>query len=340
MYFNPSSERPLAILRECPVYKPTPLLAFDSTHENWDTAFSFGKLFVKDEGQRMNLGSFKALGGIFAITQLILDASGASSLDDPRARATAADITFVTASAGNHGISVATGARLFGANAVIVLSEQVPESFAERIRQTGAQVERSQGDYEDSVAHAMKLADENNWLHLADGSWPGYIERPALIVEGYTVLAEECREYFETREEWPTHIYVQAGVGAMAAAITGHVRTYWAEQPEIYIVEPEAAPCLARSVEAGELTHTPGPVSTMGRLDCKNASLIAFDCVKDRVDGFVTISEEQGESIVGTFSHLGVHTTPSGGAGLAAALIDHNLNADSRVLVIASECGE
>ncbi len=293
-------------------------------------------LQLKDETRRMGLGSFKALGGAFAVAQMIADAAGTAEFMGDEAKAVAATMTFITASAGNHGLSVAAGARVFGAKAAIVLSASVPEGFANRIRALGAEVLRVEGTYEDSVSHAMATAEAKDWLLLADGSWDGYIERPALVMEGYGVLAEECRAHFAAGGDWPTHLFLQAGVGGLAAAVAAHCRDRWAGQPTIVVVEPEAAPCLMASVKAGRLTRADGEVSNMGRLDCKDASLIAFQSLCRDADFFVTVSDDAAQAATALLAHHGIASTPSGAAGLAA-LQALGLGADSRCLVIASE---
>lgn len=330
--FRVSADRPLALLQACPVYTATPL------HSASDLAGGLGvsSLWLKDETRRMRLGSFKALGGAFAVAQMISEASGTDDLNASSARTIAADMTFITASAGNHGLSVAAGARIFGARAVIVLSSAVPEDFADRIRAVEAEVVRVEGSYEDSVAHAMKAAEANDWLLLADGSWEGYTERPALVMEGYTVLAEECRAEFEASGTWPTHVFLQAGVGGLAAAVAGHIRDYWSEQPLITVVEPEAAPCLMASVKAGKLTRADGPLSNMGRLDCKDASLLSFESLRLDADNFVTISDEEALAAVDLLAHHGISTTPSGAAPLAA-LKETAPGVESRCMIIVSE---
>ncbi len=337
--FRSSPARPLALLRQCPVYGPTPLRAAPDLAK----ALGVNGLWLKDETRRMGLGSFKALGGAFALAQIILDRAGGSDpKSDPMsdaARAVAAETTFITASAGNHGLSVAAGARVFGAKAQIVLSSGVPEAFADRIREIGATVLRVDGSYEDSVAEAARVAETNGWVHLADGSWEGYIEPPALVMEGYTVLAEECRQSFEQTGGWPSHVLLQAGVGGLAAAVAAHIRAFWAEQPQIIIVEPEAAPCLLQSIEAGRLTSAIGPVSTMGRLDCKNASLLAFETLRRAADMFVTITDDEAAEAVSALSRHGIESTPSGAAALAA--IPHlGPGPDATCLVVVSEGAE
>lgn len=330
--FRADPSRPMALLRQCPVYVPTPLISLDPAAAELEIA----RLSLKDESQRMRLGSFKALGGAYAVAQMILDASGETDLQTEKARAAAAGMTFITASAGNHGLSVAAGARIFGAAAVIVLGADVPEAFADRIRAAGAEVRRAGDTYEESVAMAGDLARRNGWLLLADGSWEGYLERPALVMEGYTVIAEECRRRFEADGDWPTHVFLQAGVGGLAAAMAAHIRESWAEQPVITVAEPDRAACLLESVRAGTLTRAPGPLSNMGRLDCKDASLLAFESLRGDADVFVTVTDEQASAMAERLGDLGYPTTPSGAAGVAAIGLAAP-GRDARCLAILSE---
>lgn len=330
--FRASAQRPLAMLSQCPVYKPTPM----PTVAALAAALDVHAIYVKDESQRMNLGSFKALGGAYAVAQMLLDKAATTDITSTAAIAVAKNTTFITASAGNHGLSVAAGARLFNANAVIVLSTAVPETFAARIRASGAQVVRVTGDYADSVEHAIKCAAEKDYLLLADGSWAGYTARPALVMEGYTVLAEEARLSFAKSGVWPTHVFLQAGVGGLAAAVAAHVREYWAQQPTIIVVEPDAAPCLLASMRAGKLTRAAGAESNMGRLDCKDASLIAFTALRDDADLFVTVTDAQAAAAATLIAAHGFPSTPSGAAAFAA-LQQLPIPATSRCLMIVSE---
>lgn len=330
--FRTSADRPAALLAQCPAYRPTPLAQADALAEDLGIA----ALWVKDETARMNLGSFKALGGAFAVVQLLLDRVNASDPMSEAVRAVAKETTFITASAGNHGLSVAAGAQVFAAQAKVVLSASVPEGFARRIEKTGAQVIRVEGSYEDSVSAAVRLAKENGWVHLADGSWEGYTKEPALVMEGYTVLAQECRNSFEALGQWPSHVVLQAGVGGLAAATAAQIRETWPVQPQIIIVEPDAAPCLLQSVQAGQLQRATGPLSNMGRLDCKDASLLAFQTLRFDADVFVTISDGAATQAVVDLVTVGIETTPSGGAAVAA-IRALDLPRDAVVMMIASE---
>nr|WP_139828396.1 diaminopropionate ammonia-lyase [Maritimibacter sp. HL-12] len=330
--FRTDAARPLSMLAQCPVYQPSPLDRMPELAAH----LGLGAVWIKDETQRMRLGSFKALGGVFAVAQMIRDAAGVDDFAAATARACAAQMTFITASAGNHGLSVAAGARIFGAHSVVVLDGAVPEGFAARIRALGAKVRRVAGSYEDAVAYASAAAAANDWILLADGSWPGYVDRPALVMEGYSVLAEECRRTFSDRDTWPSHVFIQAGVGGLAASLAGHIRDNWAVQPVIVVVEPDSAACLMQSVRAGRLTRAEGVASAMGRLDCKDASLIAFDALWQDADAFTTVTDDQAKDAVALYARHGIDTTPSGAAPLAA-LAAADLDSDSRCLIIATE---
>ena len=232
----------------------------------------------------MGLGSFKALGAAYAIA---VDARAAGMA--PTWATALSGRTYVAASAGNHGLSVAAGARVFGATAVIFLAETVPGDLrGAAARSYGARVERAGATYEESMAAAAKAAERNGWVLLSDSSWPGYVELPRRVMEGYLQMIAEAAEALD---EAPTHLFLQAGVGGMAAAVAAYARDRWGEGPTIVIVEPDAAPALFESVRAGRVVETSGPVSSMGRLDCKVPSLLALAGLARDADFFVTISE-------------------------------------------------
>lgn len=315
-----------ALLASCPAHAVTPL------HEAAALAgeAGVGRLYLKDERARMGLGSFKALGAAHAI------ARDAAAVPDRADWAKAlAGRTYVTASAGNHGLSVAAGARIFGAAAVIFLADTVPEAFATRLRARGAQVERAGATYEDSMAAAEAAAAAHGWALLSDSSWPGYTEPPLRVMEGYLELAAEAAEQIDLP---PTHILLQAGVGGLAAAVAAHARAVWGQRPQIVVVEPDAAPALIESIRAGRLVTTTGPVSAMGRLDCKTPSMIALAGLARDADRFVTVTEDEAAAGVAALARHGFATTPSGAAGVAALLAGlPGLDAKSRVMAILSE---
>jgi diaminopropionate ammonia-lyase len=318
--FKPNPSNPLGLLLACPVYKISPLWCLKSI-ANID-------VFIKDESHRMGLGSFKALGGVYAVATLLAekwfettgDKLNPEQLMSDKFKEFSGSTTFICASAGNHGLAVASGAKIFGAKAKIHLSEKVPHEFEQRLQQKSAVVIRSGKVYEDSVEAAMQDAANGNGVLLADGSWEGYTYAPSLVMEGYTVIAHELYEQFMQAKKWPSHVFVQAGVGGLAAAMAYMIRKYWPQQPEIIIVESELAPCLQVSHHHQKLITVAGDDSIMGRLDCKAPSLVAFQALEKAQVRYVTVSDK--ESIVATniLQEKNIGTTPSGAAGLAGLL--------------------
>lgn len=305
-------------------------------------------VFAKDETQRMGLGAFKALGAPYAVARLIDQAWNEKTgetltparMNDADVRDFASTFTFVCASAGNHGMGVAAGARSTGASARIHLAKTVPEEFAQRLKALGAEVVRSGDVYDESVAAAIADAEESGATLLADGTWPGYTDIPKWVMEGYCVIGEELRQSFEASGRWPTHVYLQAGVGGLAAALAHMIRLNWGEQPELIVVEPEAAACLQSSHLAGEPARGDGPESDMGRLDCKEPSIVAWSVLERCEVTFETLSEEEGKAAAEAVTALGIATTPSGAAGYAALCKRTNAQErikETRPLVIISE---
>ncbi|MEH6403759.1 MAG: diaminopropionate ammonia-lyase [Sneathiella sp.] len=336
--FHPNPEKPLAYLKACPVYVPSPLTKI-ALNEGYS-------VFAKDETSRMGLGAFKALGGPYAVARLIEDRwrdrhhedLAPSRILDEDVKQVAAEMTFVCASAGNHGLGVAAGARLFGASARIYLANSVPLEFEKRLARMGAEVVRAGDVYDESVAAALEDSNKTGATLLADGTWPGYTEIPMHVMEGYTVIAEELRHDFENSEIWPTHVYLQAGVGGLAAAIAYMIRKNWMVQPEIIVVEPDAAPCLQASSNAGHPIRADGPASNMGRLDCKEPSLVAWQTLESASVKYMTVTDGEAQAAAEDLKKHGIPTTPSGAAGLAALLKTTPADPKNfRPLIIVSE---
>ncbi|MDX1781542.1 MAG: pyridoxal-phosphate dependent enzyme [Thalassovita sp.] len=316
-----------ALLGQCPRHAETPLRDLPELARRCGVA----SVYLKDESARMGLGSFKALGAAFVIACDAADRAGGGEITSDGL----ADRTYVAASAGNHGLSVAAGAAVFGAKAVIYLAETVPEAFAERLRAKGADVVRAGQIYEQSMDAATQAAATNGWTLLSDSSWPGYTAIPLGVMEGYLQMA---REAFDQMPQPPSHILLQAGVGGLAAAVARYARVHWGDGPEIIVVEPEFAPALLESVRAGRIVTAEGPVSEMGRLDCKTPSMVALAGLSRDANRFVTISEEEAAEGVAVLGECGHATTPSGGAGMAALIAGlPGLGPDARVLAILSE---
>lgn len=318
----------------CPAAHQTPLL----DHDDMAKALGVGRIFIKDERDRMGLGSFKSLGAAYAIAK-----AAAGKVQDGSAEsyetALAGD-TYVCASAGNHGLSMAAGAKLFGAKAIVYLSATVPQAFAARLTSKGATVVREGDNYETSMTAAQTAAKVNGWNLLSDSSWVGYSDPARDVMEGYLIMAAEAANQVP---ETPTHLFLQAGVGGLAAACTVGARQAWGNAVTICIVEPDAAPALKASIEAGTAVTAPGPVSCMGRLDCKDPSHLALKYLAREADAFMTVTENESRDIVTFLQGFGINSSPSGTAGIAGLrkLLSSEghlgLNNQSRVLVYVSE---
>ena len=187
------------------------------------------------------------------------------------------------------------------------------------------------------MAAALKAANDNCWDILSDTSWPGYYERPHRLMEGYLML---MREAIEQVPEVPTHIFLQAGVGGLAGSCAALARDAWGAEPTIVVVEPELAPALVASVKAGKFVTAEGPVSNMGRLDCKEPSLIALKGLARDADVFITLTEDEGTAGADLAQAHGYPSSTSGAAGLAGLVSTKEALAignDALVLCILSE---
>ncbi len=317
--FRPDPRAPQRTLSALPGFAATPLRSLPGPQGR--------AILVKDERDRMGLGAFKAVGGIHAVAVL---------LEEARRTAPDAVPTFVCASAGNHGFAVATGARLLGARARIHLPRTAPAPFIARLFAAGAEVVIGAGRYDDVLRDAQADAAATGAILLSDTTG-GADDRPvALVMEGYTLIAEELRAVFEVQSRWPSHVFLQAGVGGLAAATAHMIRTTWRVQPRIVVVEPEAAACLAASAKAGRPVRIEGPDSVMGRLDCKAPSALAYAVLRDCDVTFATVSDAAAETAADHLALAGLPTTPSGAAGFAA-LLAADLPADTRPLIVLTE---
>ncbi|MDA7688537.1 pyridoxal-phosphate dependent enzyme [Pelagibacteraceae bacterium] len=294
-------------------------------------------LWFKDERNRLGIGSFKAIGASYVMAHEAVDKIG-FDFNDEDLKSSLKGRTFITASAGNHGISLAFGAQQFGAKAIIYLSKTVPSNFADYIRTFGAEVVIEGKNYEASMAAAEKASKENNWTLLSDSTWEGY-SAGIDVMAGYLVMASEA---FEQCPETPTHIFLQGGIGGYPASVAACARKYYGDDPKIVIVEPTEGRVLQASIEAGKPVESPGEVSNMGRLDCKVASLGALSSLAQTSNYFMTITDDEATDCLPELEENGLKTSESGGAGYAGLLkcIKNNgceITSDSKVLLILTE---
>lgn len=341
-------------LRHRPNHVPTPLHLLPA----FAAELGVGSIAVKDEGHRLGLGSFKALGGSYAVIRLVLEAAtrhlgrrvDVSELHDPAVRTIASGITVACATDGNHGRSVAQGAQFVGAQSVIFVHKGVSEERAAAIARFGARIIRVDGNYDDSVAEAARVAAETGWLTVSDTSWPGYEHIPGLVMQGYVALV---REALRDLPEPPTHVFLQAGVGGFAAAVAGHLAVLFGDnRPTVTVVEPLRAACVLQSARAGQPVKVKaGPPTVMAMLECYEPSLVAWRILSRVADAFMTIDDADAIAMMNRLARpsagdAAIVSGESGGVGLAglvsiaadASVRDAlGLDGRSRVLVVNTE---
>ncbi|WP_428670677.1 diaminopropionate ammonia-lyase [Reyranella sp.] len=340
-------------LKACPAHKVTPLHSLPALARR----LGVGELRVKDESHRFGFGAFKALGGVIAVYNVLSGAVGEAHHNSTTFeellkgghRAITANYTFATASSGNHGRAVAAGARLFGNRCFIFLPKFTSDEKEAAIRARGAEVIRVDGDYDTAVAECRRKSEENGWTIISDTSWEGYEDIPRSVMRGYTVLVEEVVRQWRSG---PTHVFVQAGVGGLAAAVIGYLWARYEPRPRFIVVEPESADCWFQSNAAGKPTLASGNADTvMGGLACREISPVTWPVVGLATDWFMTITEDEVMPARKLLAHPldgdpAIASGPSGCAGLAglvrvctdeAAFKELGLDRTSRVLVISSE---
>jgi diaminopropionate ammonia-lyase len=343
------------VMSTWPGYGATPLIARPALAQ----AAGIAELWCKDEGQRFGLGSFKALGGAYAVYRHLSDAIAARTGTTPKAtdlladkhRAMAAEITVTSATDGNHGRSVAWGAQLFGCPCVIYMHKGVTAARVQAIERFGARVERVDGTYDDSVRVCAADAAKLGRQVISDTAYQGYTDVPCQVMQGYGLIANEIMA--QRPADWrPTHIFLQAGCGGFAAAVYGRLWEEWGTaRPRLVLVEPTAADCVFRSCAAGNLRVTPGDLETViGGLACGEVSLVAWPILKPAAFACMTIEDAWAVEAMRRLASTGKdqpivagEAGASGVAGLLAACSREEtrallgLDAASRVVTVISE---
>ena len=288
-----------AFHRQIPGYNQTRLVALS----NLAHMLGLGGIYVKDESQRLTLNSFKVLGGSFALFRLIQKKLGVGDekmtfayMTSEEAKAKAGDITFAAATDGNHGRGVAWAASKLGYKCVIYVHSGTSQPRIDAIRQYGAIVRVIPGNYDHAVRQLTMDAKTHGWTVVSDTSWPGYTEIPTWIMQGYTTMFLECQEQLAglgiTR---PTHIFIQAGVGALAASVIGFYSALFPDNPPKFIVvEPDRAACLYKSAEVndGEPHTVDGALNTIcAGLACGEPSPLAWRVLRSDADVFMKVPD-------------------------------------------------
>jgi diaminopropionate ammonia-lyase len=342
------TDSPAALLRlwpaSDPASAPTPLLDLPRLAARCGVA----QVLVKDEGPRL-LGSFKTLGGMYAGLRALARAAGLPGLAALAAARQPNLPALLCASAGNHGLAVAAAARLAGAQARVYLHESVPRERARWIAEQGAEIVWISGTYDDAVAEAKGAAARGDGLLISDISEREDDPVVADVMAGYGLMAGEIADQLRAGNfERPTHLFVQAGVGGLAAALAEALRDHLAEPRRIVVVEPDQAPCVAAALAAGQVERVHGDLDTSAEmLACGEASAPALRLLLRHGATALLVSEAELRAAPAVLAQEGGPvTTESGAAGLAgllkarpgsaeAARLD--LDAGSRVLLFATE---
>lgn len=333
-----------------PGYAPTPLRDLPDIARQAGIA----TIRLKDEASRFGLGSFKALGGAYAVATLLLNelartgaAASAATADlaAGRYRAATERITVACATDGNHGRAVAWGAQRFHARCVIFIHATVSQGRADAIARYGAEIRRVAGTYDDAVRECARAAEAQRWHVVSDTSWPGYTEVARDIMQGYRVMPGEAAEQWTGAP--PTHVFFQGGVGGAAAAVSVECRARFAPPPALIVVEPDRAACLLASAELGERTAIPGNLDTvMAGLACGEPSLLGWQELDRAAAAFMAIPDAAAAASMRLLAGQGIVAGESGVAGLAGCLLAAAdpaaratlaLDAASRVLVFNTE---
>ena len=252
-------------------YSPTPLISLDKLSEK----LGLNKIFYKDESKRFHLKSFKALGGAYAVEKVTKGNK---------------EVVISTATAGNHGRSVAWGSKKLGLKCKIFISEYVSEFRAEAMRSFGADVIRVEGNYDNSLKECIKQSKQNNWQIVQDVAWQDYKLVPKLTMAGYSVMMKEISEQINNQQI--SHVILQAGVGGMAAAMVAGIARYLDHIPKIIIVEPESAACVLESIKVGKIEKISiKKESLMGGMSCDEVSLVPWEILKNSISHCVTVSD-------------------------------------------------
>lgn len=286
------------VITSWPGYAPTPVHVLDGLAKE----IGVGKIFYKDEAPRFGLNSFKGLGGPYAVFRLLekkikaatgADKISATDVINGKYKDIVSKVTVTTATDGNHGRAVAWGAQIFGCNCVIYIHSLVSEGRAKEIAKYGAEVIRIDGNYDDSVRRAQDDANKYGRFVISDTSYEGYSEPPTDVMQGYTIMVDEMLAQLPKGTK-PTHIFIQGGVGAMAAGIVAH---FWEllgkDAPKFVIVEPDKADCLLQSAVAGKPVVVHGKLDTiMAGLACGEVSLLAWKILQPACSHFISITDD------------------------------------------------
>lgn len=353
-YFNYENiQKVFSIHSTIPNYKPTPLIEMKGLSKH----LGLKKIWIKDESCRFGLNAFKVLGASYAVINYLsnlLKISNTSFLSLLNNKNALAEFVLVTATDGNHGRGVAWIAQQLGCKSVVYMPKGTAQSRFENIKSHGADVTIINGNYDNAVDLAKEKSNKNGWLLIQDTSWQNYQEIPLMIMQGYLTIMKEI--FDQLKDEIPTHVFVQCGVGSLPAAVLAYLVNKFKEKKPTFInVEPEDAGCMYESARLSSVTTLRNEMKTiMAGLACGTPSKIAFDILKTYSDYFIKCSDDvtiKGIQILGR-QEFGDPKIISGESGAVTTGLLFNLlcneeskryseeiklNSESKVLLISTE---
>ena len=253
-------------------YTPTPLIELNKLSKE----LHLNKIYYKDENKRFDLKSFKALGGAYAVEKV---SKGNKN------------IVVATATAGNHGRSVAWGAKRLDLSCKIFISEFVSDARGRAMSDLGADVIKVKGNYEKSLLECIRQSTENNWQIVQDVAWENYLQVPKYTMAGYTVMMKEISD--QIKDQKISHIILQAGVGGMAGAMMSGIARYLNNIPITIVVEPDSAACVMESIKTGKIEKIDiKRESLMGGMSCGEVSLVPWQILKNSVKHCVSLPDD------------------------------------------------
>lgn len=345
-----------------PEYEITPLQSLKELSEK----LGVSKIWVKDESYRFGLNAFKVLGGSYAVAKYLakklnMDISELSfeKLRSKEIKEKLGDITFVTATDGNHGRGIAWAARQLGQKSVVFMPKGSSEIRLNNIQNEGAEASITNLNYDDAVRLANKYSEEHNGVMVQDSAWEGYEEIPTWIMQGYSTLIDEAMEQIEAEGgDKPTHVFLQAGVGSFAGSIQGYLTSMFGkDRPITAIVEPNEAACIYKSAKENDgRPHTvTGYMPTiMAGLACGEPSTVSWGILRDYSDMYISCPDyvtARGMRILGNplKGDPKITSGESGavGLGILSLILEENalkgiaeklnINKDSKILIISTE---
>jgi len=345
-----------------PEYSETPLVSLKALAAEWGV----GGIYVKDESHRFGMNAFKGLGASFALASFIAQQTGRSvweldynAMISPDVKEALGEFTFYATTDGNHGRAVAWAAKKIGQKAIIYMPKGCPLVKLENIKREGAEGYITDQNYDDTIRYTAELAAKTpNSVIVQDTAWEGYTDIPGWVMQGYSVLALEACEQLREKGIKPTHMLIQAGVGAFAGAAQAIVANFYGEDyPTTIVVEATAADCFFRSVSRGdgEPVNVGGDMETiMAGLACGEPSPIAWDILRNKSEYYVTIDDEhaaRGVRVLGAplpgdprviagesgASSMGFLTEFLTNPELAELRKQAGINKDSQILLFSTE---